>query len=142
MNRVASALGLLACAFPPAAHGAEEDGADEGGLAAFKAPSGMEVTLQETFWDDPGRGAVYRFRFVAPGLAAGEDSDLDSLAGDMTALCEDIAVPAIRNAEPAAFRVVISLMAEPVPFGESTPGVRQVFESYSLEDGRCIWEVF
>lgn len=109
--------------------------------APVSVPSGRAVSFHDMLWDDPGMGAVYRLRFVAPALAQGGPGD-ESLAADMDALCNEVAVPATEHAAPIPSRIVISLMAAPTPFGEAAPDTPQVFEAYSLRDGRCIWEAF
>ncbi|MCR8546670.1 DUF6497 family protein [Salipiger sp. P9] len=105
-------------------------------------PSGMPVAFHEMLWDDPGGGAIYRFRFLAPEIGGAQPRPYEEVAADMDFLCQDIAAPELAEATPAAARIVISLMAEPVEFGDPSPSVRQYFEAYSLRDGLCIWEAF
>ncbi|WP_394349825.1 DUF6497 family protein [Roseivivax sediminis] len=101
-------------------------------------PSGQAVELHEVL-SEPG--GLYRYRFVAPGLAdiAG---DLPELTDDIDTLCRDLALPALEEADPEVRRIVISLSAEPVEFGVARPGILQVFEAYSVEGDACIWEPF
>lgn len=100
-------------------------------------PSGIEALA----WDTIDEAPLYRVRYLAPDLAEG-GAARDTLAEDLTWLCDEDALPRLRaeGLEPA--RIVVSLMAEPVEFGVMTPGVTQLFESYRIEDQRCIWEAF
>ncbi|MBU2962704.1 acetolactate synthase [Citreicella sp. C3M06] len=121
---------ILAAATTPLAQG-----------APVTVPSGMAVSFHDMIRDDTGQGPVFRLRFVAPALA-GESPDFDHLATDMDSLCAQLAVSATDDSESQPTRIVISLMESPVTFGELAPQVTQVFEAYSLEKGRCIWEAF
>ncbi|SMX49507.1 DUF6497 family protein [Maliponia aquimaris] len=100
-------------------------------------PSGIEALA----WDSIDEAPLYRVRYLAPALADGGVSH-GALTEDLTWLCAEDALPRLRadGIDPA--RIVVSLMAEPVEFGVMTPGVVQVFESYRIEDQRCIWEAF
>jgi hypothetical protein len=102
------------------------------------------VTLQEVIWNAPGPdGLTTRFRFVAPAIAeTGGTVDTETALEDMLWLCQTFAVPRIAQPGPMPAQIVISLAAEPVPFGEARPEVTQLFEAYSLQDGQCVWEVF
>ncbi len=104
-------------------------------------PSGQDVRLQDVIWNVPGpEGMTTRFRFVAPGIAGAVD--FDTAEGDMAALCRDYALPRIGDFGPAPEQVVISLSDRAVAFGESAPDVVQFFESYRIENGDCVWELF
>ncbi|WP_276606302.1 DUF6497 family protein [Pacificoceanicola onchidii] len=117
-----------------------------GGVAAetqpmLDVPSGLKVSFHDMLWDEPGSGLTYRFRFLAPDIAA-EETDYQSVAADMDKLCNDYAIPRLAQTGPQPSRIVITLMSEPVEFGVMTPEVTQFFESYSVEDTLCIWEAF
>mgnify|MGYP005999690467 FL=1 len=105
-------------------------------------PSGAAVALMDHFTDQQGMGETWRFRFVAPAIGGAAPLGYDEVEADMTYLCESVAVPEILQANAEPWRIVITLRAEPVAFGEPAPDVRQYFEAYSLRDGRCIWEAF
>ena len=104
-------------------------------------PSGQIVTFVEAILNEAGpEGQTARFRFIAPAIA--EDVDFDTAVADMQHLCDTFALPRVTGTGTLPQQIVISLSAEPVPFGEAAPGVTQFFEAYSLADGACIWEVF
>jgi len=104
-------------------------------------PSGQTVTFVEAILNEAGpQGLTARFRFVAPGIA--QDVDFDTAVADMQHLCDTYALPRVTGTATLPQQIVISLSAEPVPFGEAAPQVVQFFEAFSLADGLCIWEVF
>lgn len=110
---------------------------------SVSVPSGQAITLQDVIWNVPGTdGLATRFRFLAPGIAAGGGVDFDSASADMQALCDGFALPRVVSNNPPPTQIIISLSAAPVPFGEAAPDVAQFFESYRIEDGSCRWEMF
>jgi len=130
--RPASLLCLLAAPWATAPVMAEDE---------VQVPSGQVVTFLEAVLNEAGpQGRTARFRFVAPAIARG--MDFDAAVADMQHLCDTYAVPRVTGTGSLPQQIVISLSAEPVPFGEAAPGVTQYFEAYSLQDGACIWEVF
>jgi hypothetical protein len=60
----------------------------------------------------------------------------------MQALCDDHAIPLTVGTVPVPQQIIITLMASEVPFGEPSPDVVQFFETYGIEDGRCVVEPF
>jgi len=62
-------------------------------------------------------------------------------AVDLAFLCNDYAVARLADIGPMPSRIVISLADRPSDFGAFDPAVAQVFESFSLEDAECIWEM-
>jgi hypothetical protein len=109
--------------------------------ADLAVPSGQPLSFQEMLWDRPGGGLVYRFRFVAPELGQ-TGRGFDDVMLDMEVLCQNYALPRLAQTGPKPSQIVISLSSEATEFGETTPEVVQFFEAYSVEDGRCIWEMF
>jgi len=107
-------------------------------------PSCQTVTLIETISNAPGpMGAVARFRFLAPEIAAeGGTVGFDTAAEDMLWLCQNYALARVAEFGPVPSQIIISLEDRPVPFGEADPDATQFFEAYSIENGACIWEVF
>ncbi len=103
-------------------------------------PSGLQAEFHEMLWDRPGRGLVYRFRFVAPQFE--KTDDVDMVMADMQHLCSYYALPKLANTGPMPGQVIISLADKPSEFGQYDPDVTQVFEAYSVKDGSCIWEMF
>ncbi|NHB77556.1 DUF6497 family protein [Rhodobacter calidifons] len=107
---------------------------------AVSVPSGRKLSLIEVITDVRGpAGATVRFRFLAPGLVPAE---AETAAEDMQALCDGFAIKRIDGMVPAPQQIVISFASEVVPFGQAAPDVVQFFESYRLENGRCVWEIF
>ncbi|MBV2360475.1 acetolactate synthase [Thalassococcus sp. CAU 1522] len=103
--------------------------------------SGLDVTLHDLFRDEEAGPAVYRARYVAPGIAL-DDLDYESVAADMEILCRGDALPQLASADPAPQRIVVTLMSEPAEFGAANPDITQFFESFSIENDLCIWEAF
>ncbi len=113
----------------------------DGKAAAVTVPSGQAVTLQEVVWNVPGPdGLTTRFRFVAPAIAGGVD--FDAAEADMVYLCQAFALPRLTEFGPQPEQVVISLSDRAVAFGDSAPDVVQFFESYRIENGKCLWGMF
>lgn len=107
-----------------------------------QAPQTLPATaLSVTPFDIVAEPPVFRVRYLAPGLADADLSYVD-VAGDMEHLCAQDALPRLLSMGKTPERIVLSLMAEPVEFGAASPGVRQFFESYAVQDGLCIWEAF
>ncbi len=108
--------------------------------APIALPSGLEAHLQETISDQPGSGLVYRFRFVAPAFTGQEDFEVQT--ADLEHLCNDYALPRIPKLGPKPDRIVISLADQSSEFGRFDPDVMQIFETFSLQSGTCILELF
>ena len=134
---VASRLtAALAASLLLAAGACEEDAPPAGDAVAV--PSGRVVQVLDVITDLHGpAGATARFRFVVPGLKPEEDT-----SADMQALCDSFALPRTDGMVPAPQQIVISFAGAAVPFGEAAPHVVQFFESYRIENGACVWEVF
>jgi hypothetical protein len=116
-------------------------------VAAFgvpvEVPSGQPVAYVDTVQNIPGEGLVYRFRFVAPGIARnGGTVDAATVQTDMQYLCDSFAIPRIASTGPQPSQIVISLSDRPVKFGVPSPEATQFFEGYRIEAGTCIWELF
>lgn len=122
---------LLLCASATLGTAAEE--------TPIALPSGLEARLQEMLWDRPGNGLVYRFRFVAEEFTGDEPFEMQSV--DLEYLCNEYALGHVAGIGPLPSRIVISLADRPTEFGQFDPDVAQVFESFSLEGERCIWEM-
>ncbi len=105
---------------------------------ATAVPSGREVRFLDVITDAPGpSGRPARFRFIAPAAARGED-----WSADMQALCDDYALPRTAAMVPPPSQIIIVIADREVPFGEAAPDAVQFFESYRIENGSCIWEIF
>jgi len=106
-------------------------------------PSGQTVTLGEVLIDDSQGADWVRFRFIAPGIGAGQGKvSYDISAPDMDYLCQKLALPYLAeyNLNPA--RVVISFSDRMVEFGKPDRDATQYFEAYRPENDTCIWEAF
>lgn len=112
--------------------------------AAITLPSGREVMFHDVVWGEAGPGGLtVRFRFLEPGLAETvETMPYDQLEADMAFLCESYALGRITTTGPQPATIMISISDRPVAFGEPDPEATQVFEAYSRDEGRCIWEGF
>ncbi|WP_425040842.1 DUF6497 family protein [Primorskyibacter sp. S187A] len=103
-------------------------------------PSGHDVTVLEYLEDADTEGSVLRARYVAPHVNAPQD--IDAILEDMTFLCETDALPKRDGLSEIPDRIVVSLSAAPLSFGEINAEVAQYFEVYRIENGRCIWELY
>jgi Family of unknown function (DUF6497) len=105
-----------------------------------EVPSGRNLSLIDVITNAPGpSGAAARFRFLAPDLTA---EDVETAMEDMQAVCDTFALPRTEGTVPAPQQIIITFMNAAVPFGEPAPDVVQFFESFRIENGACVWEVF
>ncbi len=110
--------------------------------AEIVTPSGRALALHEVL-TDTGPGALWvRFRFVSQDLTQDAIEDHGRLSADMDWLCANLVLPYLGHHRLQPDRVVISFSDRPVPFGEKAPEAVQVFETYRIEDGACIWEEY
>ncbi|MDP3197787.1 DUF6497 family protein [Tabrizicola sp.] len=127
-------LVLVALAF---ASGCQDDTAAGPGV---EVPSGRTLSLIDVITNAPGpKGAAARFRFLAPDLTS---EDAEVAAADMQALCDLFALERTEGMVPEPQQIIISFANAAVPFGEAAPDVVQFFESFRVENGVCVWEVF
>ena len=107
-------------------------------------PSGQVVTLLEVITDTAGpQGLTVRFRFLAPAVAkVGGTVGVEVAGLDMDVLCRDYALTRVAATGPQPAQIVISMSDMDVAFGETHPEATQLFNSYSIEDGICVWEMF
>ncbi|MCU0902140.1 MAG: DUF6497 family protein [Cypionkella sp.] len=112
--------------------------------ARIAVPSGQVVTLQDVIWNVPGPdGLALRFRFVAPQIARdGGTVSYEQAVQDIQHLCQTYAVPRLATFGPMPAQVIISLSDTAVAFGEAAPEATQYFESFRIQDGRCIWDLY
>ncbi|TGD64751.1 acetolactate synthase [Tabrizicola sp. WMC-M-20] len=123
---------------------AQPAGPTGAGAELIPVPSGQPVVLQDVIWNAPGpEGLAVRFRFVAPQIARDSGSvAYEVAAGDIVHLCQAYALPRLADFGPQPTQIIISLSNMALPFGESAPEATQFFESFSHQDGHCIWEMF
>ncbi|MGY3439181.1 MULTISPECIES: DUF6497 family protein [unclassified Marinovum] len=109
--------------------------------APVDMPSGLGAFLLEYLDETADMHGIFRARFVAPDLESKID-DLEAVFTDMEYLCNAAAVPEVTLRGIAVQRIIVSISTEPLAFGSIAPDIAQYFESYSLQDGICIWELF
>ena len=106
----------------------------------IEVPSGRTLSLIDIITNAPGpEGATARFRFLAPELTS---EDAEAAAADMQVLCDNFALERTEGMVPEPQQIIISFANAAVPFGEAAPDVVQFFESFRIENGACVWEVF
>jgi Family of unknown function (DUF6497) len=110
----------------------------------IEVPSGQRVTLLDVITNVPGpEGLATRFRFLAPSITReGGTVDAETAAGDMDYLCQNFALAKIAEMGPQPQQIIISMADVDVPFGEARPDATQFFNSYSIADGTCVWDVY
>lgn len=113
-------------------------------VTSLSLPSGQQVTLIETLANVPGNdGLAMRYRFLAPAIARdGGTIDADTAEADMDWLCNTYALPRLPKTGPRPVEIIISMSDMDVPFGEDHPEATQFFNSYSIADGTCQWEMY
>ena len=107
-------------------------------------PSGQVVKLLDVITNVPGpEGLATRFRFLAPEIAReGGAVDAETAAKDMDFLCQSYALAKIAEIGPQPAQIIISMSDMDVPFGETRPDATQFFNSYSIAEGSCVWDVY
>ena len=105
-----------------------------------EVPSGRTLSLIDVITNAPGpEGAAARFRFLAAGLTS---EDAEASSADMQVICDSYALERTDGMVPEPQQIIISFASAAVPFGEAAPDVVQFFESFRIENGACVWEVF
>ena len=113
---------------------------------AVTAPSGLDMTLQETRTErHEGLGPTggdetwVRFRFLAPEVA---ERGYAGIEADFLPLCEQFALPRLAAAGPIPDVVIVSIEDRPVELGALDPEAVQFFESFRASAQGCEWEMF
>jgi Family of unknown function (DUF6497) len=128
----------LVCVVFVAALAACQD--DKAAGPKVEVPSGRDLSLIDVITNARGpSGAAARFRFLAPGLTA---ADSETALADMQVVCDSFALPRTEGTVPQPQQIIITFMSAEVPFGDVAPDVVQFFESFRIENGACVWEVF
>ncbi|QYX58602.1 hypothetical protein K1T73_10635 [Roseovarius sp. SCSIO 43702] len=104
-------------------------------------PSGGEAWVQEVRAEPEGYGPSYRFRYVQEGFEMNE-ARFAAVMADLEHLCARHVAPWLLARAPGPQEVVVSLASAPGQFGVADPQIAQVFETYLVENGACIWEEF
>ncbi|MCR8723130.1 DUF6497 family protein [Frigidibacter sp. ROC022] len=113
-------------------------------LPVVEVPSGQAIYFAEVIRSERGAaGLVYRFRFIAPGIARdGGTVTPEQARDDMQALCDGFGIDHLPSMGPTPGQLIISLSDRATAFGEPAPEATQYFEAYRVEDGKCVWEMF
>lgn len=107
----------------------------------IEAPSGQPLELFEVLVDQVGDEAWLRFRFHAPRIGRNaNDLPFDKVEADFEALCNDVALPYMRDYDLLADRIVVALYSQKLEFGQSDPDVTQFIEVFRSDETSCIWE--
>lgn len=101
-------------------------------------PSGQPLSFLQFIMEDDGD--LVRFRFLAPEIGAGYD--FMTVFPDFQALCDEQVMPVLADNALSPSRIVLSMSAADIPFGEDDPDVLQFFEAFRPENGICMWEEF
>ncbi|WP_143515426.1 DUF6497 family protein [Pseudooctadecabacter jejudonensis] len=101
-------------------------------------PSGQPLSFLQFISEDDG--ALVRFRFLAPQIGTGYD--YMTVFPDFQVLCDQQVVPVLDQNGLTPTRIVLSMSAAEVEFGQDDPDVLQFFEIFRPENGICIWEEF
>ena len=112
------------------------------GVAAAEVtlPSGQSVEPFDTLTEEQAGLSVLILRYVAPQIDR-ETGTVDVAAAslDLDHLC---ATDGLDLASDEIDQIVVTLMSQALPRGQTNPDVTQFFGLYSIEDGTCIWEPF
>ncbi len=109
--------------------------------AAIDVPSGQPVELWEVLVDMVEAETWLRFRFLAPQIARdGGGISFAQAEDDLAFLCNDVALPYMRDYTLDGDVIVISLLDRTVDFGASDPDATQFIDVFRPENGSCIWE--
>lgn len=111
-----------------------------GGVRAepITVPSGQTLSFLEFISENDGD--LVRFRFLAPQIGA--QVDYLTAFADFQALCDEQVMPVLGTHGLQPKKIVLSMSAKQLPFGQDDPSVLQFFEIFRPENGLCIWEEF
>lgn len=110
---------------------------------AIPVPSGQKLWWVDVIHTAAGtNGLTYRFRFLAPQIGGRSPLSPEIALNDIEALCNSWVVPRLATPAPEPEQVIVSLSDRIVPFGQAAPEAVQYFDSFSVQDGKCIWEFY
>lgn len=110
---------------------------------ALAAPSGVPMELYEVLIDEVGAETWVRFRFLAPAIArSGGSANFEDVETDFEFLCQDVALPYLRDYGITADVVVVTLLDRPVEFGTADEEATQYIDAFRVAGGLCEWEGF
>jgi hypothetical protein len=119
------------------------DGPDGTQGKAIPVPSGQKIWWVDVIHTAAGtNGLTYRFRFLAPQIGGPSPLAPEIALGDIEALCNGWVAPRLASPAPEPEQVIVSLSDRVVAFGEAAPEAVQYFDSFSVEDGKCVWEFY
>jgi hypothetical protein len=115
--------------------------AEDGSIAL---PSGLVVRQHELRLEPQGAVThgvqTVRLRYVSEQLADEAPFGFERIEQDFLHLCHQFGLSARGRSAPMAEQIIISMASAPTAFGESVPEVVQYFDSFRVENDRCIWE--
>lgn len=137
-------LAVAVASYPDRDAVSGEGGLIPGTMSAIQVPSGQIVAFVEIIRDVEGvDGMTTHVRFVAPDISRrGGVVSFEQALRDMEHVCNEFATSQGLEANSLPAQVVISFSDVFIRFGQAAPDATQYFESYTLQDGRCISEPF
>lgn len=103
----------------------------------LSVPSRMVVSHLDMRIERHSDAPQARYRYIMPDLAP--DFDFSQVSNDLKALCNSHALPNLDTTSPEIRQIVVSLSDRVVKYGEMDRQAVQVFETFLVEDGQCIW---
>ena len=110
----------------------------------MKVPSGQILLPYEFLWEDHldegAKGEAWMIlRFLAPGIAkAGGTVKFEEAEKDIEFICATVGLP-LAVSTGAVDQIIVNLMDQPLPRGESDSEVTQYMGAYRVVDGKCEW---
>lgn len=115
--------------------------AEDGSIAL---PSGLVLRQHELRLEPQGAVThdvqTVRLRYVSEQLSDDQAFGFDRIEQDFSHLCHQFGLTIRGRSAPKAGQIIISLASAPTAFGETAPEVVQYFDSFRVENNRCIWE--
>ncbi len=103
----------------------------------------MEVAYLDTVQNAPATGLVYRFRFVAPGIAGTAAPWPKTRRRPTWRRCATASRSrGIASTGPQPNQIVISFSRPAGAVRRAGPEATQFFDAYRIEAGKCVWELF
>ena len=103
-------------------------------------PSGQVLTLYETLIEEQNGEPVLVLRYLAPEISrTASVLTYDQVAADLDHLCATDGIAAARRENQ---HIIVTLMDQPLPRGQTNPDITQFFGAYRRAGQSCIWEPF
>lgn len=107
-------------------------------------PSGLVLRQHELRLEPQGAVShgvqTVRLRYVSEQLSDSAVFGFEQIEQDFSHLCHQFGLMVRGRSAPNAEQIIISMASAPTAFGESVPEVVQYFDSFRVENDRCIWE--